>query len=83
MSEELGLIVQVGIKVIELRGIIKKSEHYTNKELVKSIVDNVVEENKSQKEAGKMKLKLEKLKPAQLEKELELAHICNEPFQKF
>lgn len=54
-----------------------------NTELGKSIVDYVVEENKSQKEGGKMKLELEKIKLGQLEKMLELANICNEPSQKF
>lgn len=68
MSEELGLTVHGGIKVTDLRSIIEKNKHYANKELVKSLVDYVVEENKSRKEAKKTKLELEKNEFAHFEK---------------
>lgn len=46
--------------------------------MLKSIINHVVEENKSRKESEKSKLELEKIKLAQLEKELELANIRKE-----
>lgn len=80
IAEELGLIVPEEIKVLGLRELIEKSEVFNSQpEVVQGIVEQVIADTKENREREKIenetKLELERLKLAQIEKEIELANV--------
>lgn len=83
VAEELNLDVPEGAKIVELKCLIENSDIYKSDiELVKCVIDEVIEEKKNKIELEQIKiaeseklLKLEEIKLLQLQKQLELANI--------
>lgn len=79
VAEELNLTVPEGAKIVDLKTLIESSEVFkTDKDLVKSVIDYALEELKNKRSDVEVKLEFERIKLAQLEKQLELANIQKE-----
>ncbi|GFV45226.1 DUF1758 domain-containing protein [Trichonephila clavipes] len=76
VAEELNLTVPEGAKIADLKSLIVNSYVYkTDKELVQSAIDYALAEIKNKRLDGETKLEFERIKLAQLQKQLELANI--------
>ncbi|GFY02110.1 DUF1758 domain-containing protein [Trichonephila clavipes] len=76
VAEELNLTVQEGAKIAGLKNLIVNSDAYKNdKELVQSAIDYALAEIKNKRLDSEIKLEFERIKLAQLQKQLELANI--------
>ncbi|GFU86523.1 uncharacterized protein TNCV_4479591 [Trichonephila clavipes] len=76
VSEELNLTVPEGEKIAGLKSVIVNSDVYKNdKELVQSAIDYALAEIKNKRLDSEIKLEFERIKLAQLQKQLELANI--------
>ncbi|GFY15698.1 hypothetical protein TNCV_1283431 [Trichonephila clavipes] len=74
--EELNLTVPEGAKIADLKNLIVNSDVYKNdKELVQSAIDYALAEIKNKRLDSETKLKFERIKLVQLQKQLELANI--------
>ncbi|GFX09475.1 hypothetical protein TNCV_4698611 [Trichonephila clavipes] len=74
--EELNLTVPEGAKIADLKGLIVNSDVYKkDKQLFQSAIDYALEEVKNKKLESETKLEFERIKLAQLQKQLELANI--------
>ncbi|GFX32232.1 uncharacterized protein TNCV_2659081 [Trichonephila clavipes] len=74
--EELNLTVPEGAKIAGLKNLIVNSDVYKNdKELVQSAIDYALAEIKNKRLDSEIKLEFERIKLAQLQKQLELANI--------
>ncbi|GFX95065.1 uncharacterized protein TNCV_3605241 [Trichonephila clavipes] len=76
VAEELNLTVPEGAKISDLKSLIVNSDVYKNdKELVQSAIDYALAEIKNKRLDSETKLEFERIKLAQLQKQLELANI--------
>ncbi|GFV56588.1 uncharacterized protein TNCV_1247831 [Trichonephila clavipes] len=76
VAEELNLTVLEGAKIAGLKNLIVNSDVYKNdKELVQSAIDYALAEIKNKRLDSEIKLEFERIKLAQLQKQLELANI--------
>ncbi|GFW52390.1 uncharacterized protein TNCV_2796481 [Trichonephila clavipes] len=76
VAEELNLIVPEGAKIADLKSLIVNSDVYKkDKELVQSAIDYALAEIKNKRLDSETKLEFERIKLAQLQKQLELANI--------
>ncbi|GFY36226.1 uncharacterized protein TNCV_4845981 [Trichonephila clavipes] len=76
VAEELNLTVPEGAKIAGLKSVIVNSDVYKNdKELVQSAIDYALAEIKNKRLDSETKLDFERIKLAQLQKQLELANI--------
>ncbi|GFX47990.1 uncharacterized protein TNCV_4113251 [Trichonephila clavipes] len=76
VAEELNLTVPEGAKIADLKNLIVNSDVYKNdKELVQSAIDYALAEIKNKRLDSEIKLEFERIKLAQLQKQLELANI--------
>ncbi|GFX50358.1 uncharacterized protein TNCV_338931 [Trichonephila clavipes] len=76
VAEELTLTVPEGAKIAGLKNLIVNSDVYkNNKELVQSAIDYALSEIKNKRLDSETKLEFERIKLAQLQKQLELANI--------
>ncbi|GFV97046.1 hypothetical protein TNCV_3526321 [Trichonephila clavipes] len=76
VAEELNLTVPEGAKIADLKSLIVNSDVYKNdKELVQSAIDYALAEIKNKRWDRETKLEFERIKLAQLQKQLELANI--------
>ncbi|GFW89949.1 uncharacterized protein TNCV_864791 [Trichonephila clavipes] len=76
VAEELNLTVPEGAKIADLKNLIVNSDVYKNdKELVQSAIDYALAEIKNKRLDSETKLEFERIKLAQLQKQLELANI--------
>ncbi|GFW72882.1 hypothetical protein TNCV_830091 [Trichonephila clavipes] len=76
VAEELNLTVPEGAKIAGLKNLIVNSDAYKNdKELVQSAIDYALAEIKNKRLDSEIKLEFERIKLAQLQKQLELANI--------
>ncbi|GFW17620.1 uncharacterized protein TNCV_2651771 [Trichonephila clavipes] len=76
VAEELNLTVPKGAKIADLKNLIANSDVYKNdKELVQSAIDYALAEIKNKRLDSEIKLEVERIKLAQLQKQLELANI--------
>ncbi|GFX68490.1 hypothetical protein TNCV_2431971 [Trichonephila clavipes] len=76
VAEELNLTVSEGAKIAGLKSLIVNSDVYKNeKELVQSAIDYALAEIKNKRLDSETKLEFERIKLAQLQKQLELANI--------
>ncbi|GFX21605.1 uncharacterized protein TNCV_1400191 [Trichonephila clavipes] len=76
VAEELNLTVPEGAKIAGLKNLIVNSDAYKNdKELVQSAIDYALAEIKYKRLDSEIKLEFERIKLAQLQKQLELANI--------
>ncbi|GFW35370.1 uncharacterized protein TNCV_2611691 [Trichonephila clavipes] len=76
VAEELNLTVPEGAKIAGLKSVIVNSDVYKNdKELVQSAIDYALAEIKNKRLDSETKLEFERIKLAQLQKQLELANI--------
>ncbi|GFW94004.1 DUF1758 domain-containing protein [Trichonephila clavipes] len=76
VAEELNLTVPEGAKIADLKNLIVNSNVYKNdKELVQSAIDYALAEIKNKRLDSEIKLEFERIKLAQLQKQLELANI--------
>ncbi|GFV99278.1 hypothetical protein TNCV_1512501 [Trichonephila clavipes] len=78
VAEELNLTVPEGAKIAGLKNLIVNSDAYKNdKELVQSAIDYALAEIKNKRLDSETKLEFERIKLAQLQKQLELANMFN------
>ncbi|GFX21419.1 integrase catalytic domain-containing protein [Trichonephila clavipes] len=78
VAEELNLTVPEGAKIADLKSLIVNSDIYKNdKELVQSAIDYALAEIKNKRLDSETKLEFERIKLAQLQKQLELANMQN------
>ncbi|GFT69152.1 uncharacterized protein TNCV_2566091 [Trichonephila clavipes] len=76
VAEELNLTVPEGAKIADLKSLIVNSDVYKkDKELVQSAIDYALAEIKNKRLDSETKLEFERIKVAQLQKQLELANI--------
>ncbi|GFW68926.1 uncharacterized protein TNCV_2918251 [Trichonephila clavipes] len=76
VAEELNLTVPEGAKIADLKSLIVNSDVYKkDKELVQSAIDYALAEIKNKRLDSETKLEFERIKLAQLQKQLELANI--------
>ncbi|GFU84099.1 uncharacterized protein TNCV_4503991 [Trichonephila clavipes] len=76
VADELNLTVPKGAKIADLKSLIVKSDVYKkDKELVQSAIDYALAEIKNKRLDSETKLEFERIKLAQLQKQLELANI--------
>ncbi|GFX34302.1 uncharacterized protein TNCV_3226491 [Trichonephila clavipes] len=76
VAEELNLTVPEGAKIADLKNLIVNSDVYKNdKVLVQSAIDYALAEIKNKRLDSETKLEFERIKLAQLQKQLELANI--------
>ncbi|GFT51070.1 integrase catalytic domain-containing protein [Trichonephila clavipes] len=76
VAEELNLTVPEGAKIAGLKNLIVNSDVYKNdKELVQSAIDYALAEIKNKRLDSETKLEFERIKLAQLQKQLKLANI--------
>ncbi|GFW03618.1 uncharacterized protein TNCV_3988371 [Trichonephila clavipes] len=76
VAEELNLTVPEGAKIADLKNLIVNSDVYKNdKELAQSAIDYALVEIKNKRLDSETKLEFERIKLAQLQKQLELANI--------
>nr|XP_042908182.1 uncharacterized protein LOC122271326 [Parasteatoda tepidariorum] len=80
IAEELGLIIPENAKIVDLKRLIESSDEFKNDiEFLRDLIENVLEEKRERLEKAKreseQEIELEKLKLAQLEKQLEIANI--------
>ncbi|GFV93171.1 uncharacterized protein TNCV_573101 [Trichonephila clavipes] len=76
VAEELNLTVPEGAKIADLKNLIVNSDvHKNDKELVQSAIDYAWAEIKNKRLDSETKLEFERIKLAQLQKQLELANI--------
>ncbi|GFU32684.1 uncharacterized protein TNCV_2712991 [Trichonephila clavipes] len=76
VAEELNLTVPEGAKIADLKSLIVNSDVYKkDKELVQSAIDYALAEIKNKRLDSETKLKFERIKLAQLQKQLDLANI--------
>ncbi|GFU98858.1 uncharacterized protein TNCV_3381051 [Trichonephila clavipes] len=76
VAEELNLTVPEGAKIAGLKSVIVNSDVYKkDKELVQSAIDYALAEIKNKRLDSETKLEFERIKLAQLQKQLELANI--------
>ncbi|GFX77775.1 DUF1758 domain-containing protein [Trichonephila clavipes] len=76
VAEELNLTVPEGAKIAGLKNLIVNSDVYKNdKELVQSAIDYALAEIKNKRLDSETKLEFDRIKLAQLQKQLELANI--------
>ncbi|GFW54864.1 integrase catalytic domain-containing protein [Trichonephila clavipes] len=76
VAEELNLTVPEGAKIADLKSLIVNSDVYKkDKELVQSAIDYALVEVKNKRLDSETKLEFERIKLAQLQKQLELANI--------
>ncbi|GFS82003.1 uncharacterized protein TNCV_1790741 [Trichonephila clavipes] len=76
VAEELNLTVPEGAKIAGLKNLIVNSDVYKNdRELVQSAIDYALAEIKNKRLDSEIKLEFERIKLAQLQKQLELANI--------
>ncbi|GFW07333.1 DUF1758 domain-containing protein [Trichonephila clavipes] len=76
VAEELNLTVPEGAKIAGLKSLIINSDVYKkDKELVQSAIDYALAEIKNKRLDSETKLEFERIKLAQLQKQLELANI--------
>ncbi|GFV51370.1 integrase catalytic domain-containing protein [Trichonephila clavipes] len=84
VAEELNLTVPEGAKIADLKSLIVNSDVYKNdKELVQSAIDYAFAEIKNKRLDSETKLEFERIKLAQLQKQLELANIQKNLIQNF
>ncbi|GBM76027.1 hypothetical protein AVEN_47005-1, partial [Araneus ventricosus] len=75
IAEEMGLMVPDKAKVVDLKALIESSDVYKDDiELVRNLVDGILEEKREKSEREKREYEIEKIKLAQLEKQLEIAN---------
>ncbi|GBN86073.1 hypothetical protein AVEN_152426-1 [Araneus ventricosus] len=71
----MGLTVPDKAKVVDLKALIESSDMYKDDiELVRNLVDGILEEKREKSEREKREYEIEKIKLAQLEKQLEIAN---------
>ncbi|GFV01861.1 uncharacterized protein TNCV_4978131 [Trichonephila clavipes] len=76
VAEELNLTVPEGAKIADLKSLIINSDVYKkDKEFVQSAIDYALAEIKNKRLDSETKLEFERIKLAQLQKQLELANI--------
>ncbi|GFW36386.1 uncharacterized protein TNCV_3713051 [Trichonephila clavipes] len=76
VAEELSSTVPEGAKIADFKNLIVNSDVYKNdKELVQSAIDYALAEIKNKRLDSETKLEFERIKLAQLQKQLELANI--------
>ncbi|GFV99672.1 DUF1758 domain-containing protein [Trichonephila clavipes] len=76
VAEEFNLTVPEGAKIADLKSLIVNSDVYkTDTELVQSAIDYALAEIKNMRLDSETKLEFERIKLAQLQKQLELANI--------
>ncbi|GFY01713.1 uncharacterized protein TNCV_2608951, partial [Trichonephila clavipes] len=76
VAEELNFTVPEGAKIADLKSLIVNSDGYKNdKELIQSAIDYALAEIKNKRLDSETKLEFERIKLAQLQKQLELANI--------
>ncbi|GFS67452.1 uncharacterized protein TNCV_2903511 [Trichonephila clavipes] len=76
VAEELNLSVPEGAKIAGLKSLIVNSDVYKkDKKLVQSAIDYALAEIKNKRLDSETKLDIERIKLAQLQKQLELANI--------
>ncbi|GBM30709.1 hypothetical protein AVEN_259574-1 [Araneus ventricosus] len=69
IAEEIGLMVPDKAKVVDLKAFIESSDVYKDDiEFVRNLIDSILEEKREKRE-----YEIEKIKLAQLEKQLEIA----------
>ncbi|GFW62976.1 DUF1758 domain-containing protein [Trichonephila clavipes] len=81
VAVEMGLVIPGKAKIIDLKKLIELSAVYKDDiEFVRSLVENALEKSKQEAEKNECKaeIQLEKIKLAQIEKELELANVRKE-----
>ncbi|GFX09140.1 transposon Tf2-6 polyprotein [Trichonephila clavipes] len=75
-EEELNLTVPEGAKIAKLKSLIVNSDVYKkDKELVRSAIDYALEKDKNKRLDSETKLEFERIKLAQLQKQLEFGNI--------
>ncbi|GBO05722.1 hypothetical protein AVEN_229881-1 [Araneus ventricosus] len=77
IAEEMGLTVPDKAKVVDLKALIESSDVYRDDiELVRNLIDNILEEKweKSERDKRECEIELEKIRLAQIEKQLEIAN---------
>ncbi|GBN22774.1 hypothetical protein AVEN_51964-1 [Araneus ventricosus] len=73
IAEEMGLTVPDRAKVVDLKTLIESSDVYRDDiELVRNLIDNFLEEKREKSERDRREYEIEKIKLAQLEKQLEI-----------
>ncbi|GBN34706.1 hypothetical protein AVEN_197155-1 [Araneus ventricosus] len=73
LVEELGETVPDNAKIIEIKEFIENSDLFkTDKEFVRGVVKSIVEDRTTKEFNNQSALEIEKIKLAQLEKEIEL-----------
>ncbi|GBM87061.1 hypothetical protein AVEN_117910-1 [Araneus ventricosus] len=73
VAKDMGLTVPADVRFIDLKSLIENSDIYKNQlEVMQKIIDSVTEERQRKAEESKEKLEFERLKLAQLEKQIEL-----------
>ncbi|GBN19025.1 hypothetical protein AVEN_104261-1 [Araneus ventricosus] len=73
IAEEMGLTVPDKAKVVDLKALIESSDVYRDDiELVHNLIDTILEEKREKSERDKREYEIEKIKLAQLEKQLEI-----------
>ncbi|GBM56052.1 hypothetical protein AVEN_34746-1 [Araneus ventricosus] len=73
IAEEMGLTVPDKAKVVDLKALIESSDLYRDDiELVRNLIDTILEEKREKSERDKREYEIEKIKLAQLEKQLEI-----------
>ncbi|GBN77428.1 hypothetical protein AVEN_215952-1 [Araneus ventricosus] len=73
IAEEMGLTVPDKAKVVDLKALIESSDVYRDDiELVRNLIDNILEEKREKSERDRREYEIEKIKLAQLEKQLEI-----------
>ncbi|GFU80826.1 integrase catalytic domain-containing protein [Trichonephila clavipes] len=76
VADELNLTVPEGAKIADLKSLIVNSDVYKkDKELAQSAIDYALAEIKNKRLDSETKLEFERIKLAQLQKQLELANI--------
>ncbi|GBN18915.1 hypothetical protein AVEN_103327-1 [Araneus ventricosus] len=73
IAEEMGLTVPDKAKLVDLNSLIESSDVYRDDiELVRNLIDNILEEKREKSERDRREYEMEKIKLAQLEKQLEI-----------
>ncbi|GBM34770.1 hypothetical protein AVEN_7825-1 [Araneus ventricosus] len=79
LAEELGETVPDNAKIFEIKELIENSDLFkTDKEFVRGVVKSIVEDRTTKEFNNQSALEIEKIKLAQLEKEIELQRLKNQ-----
>ncbi|GBM07084.1 hypothetical protein AVEN_177053-1 [Araneus ventricosus] len=79
LAEELGETVPDNAKIFEIKEMIGNSDLFkTDKEFVSGVVKSIMEDRTTKEFSNQSALEIEKIKLAQLEKEIELQRLKNQ-----